>query len=119
MFRYVIVALMLSTGSAYASCETPELELSLDQDVGGYSDSQSISLSFVIPLGKKVQRACDAELAVERADARKKQAEERDRIADAIDQELDNLQQRIAICSDFEMDTAPNSIKTFCGDLLQ
>ena len=113
-------------------CATPELELSIDHNdtidngfnysgdpTKDFTNDVTFGISLNIPLGKTVRDTCSAELATERAEARKKQAEERDRVADAIDQELNNLQQKIAICSDFKKDTAPNSIKKFCGDLLQ
>ena len=133
MFRYVIVALMLTTGSAYASCYTPELEISadteFDQDYSSYhssDESLSFGISLNIPLGKTVSDLCAAEVAQARADLEteyaekaKKIAEGREKKARALAQELDNLEQKIAICSGFELETAPGSIKNLCGDLLQ
>ena len=127
MFRHAIIALMLTTGAAYAGCQTPELEfgLEVDQDYRGNTD-QKIELKLVFPLGKVAHTLCNKEIALMSAKeitewnkARKEKADARGKDAKAREQEQDNLEQRIAICSDFTFDAAPNSIKEFCGDLLE
>ena len=155
--KLTVAAFLLSAGSAFAGCYTPELEFSIDHELSSfneYSDSDSsdysngfsesygydnsydrdrgngsdirFGISLNIPLGKTVKDLCAAEIAQARADVRteveeerKKRAERRERDSKARAQELDNLQQKIAICSEFELDTAPKSIKNLCGDLLQ
>ena len=117
--RLTIAALVLSATGAFAGCNTPELELELEKDIGGYSDSTSISFAFTIPLGKANARICDAEISKEVSEAHKSAAKSRETVAKAKEQEQDNLEQKIEICSDFRLDSAPNSIKDFCGDLLQ
>ena len=93
-----------------------------------HSASTDFSIGFSIPLGDNT--ACKnaevlandkliREIYTEEAEKRRVEAQARKERANARDQELDNLEQRIAICSDFELSTAPNSIKSFCGDLLQ
>ena len=118
-FKLTVAALILSATGAFAGCESPDLEIELDKDTGGYSDSTKISLSFTIPLGKANTRICDAEVSKAASTAHKTQAEAREKIAKANKQEQNNLEQRIKICSDFSLDSAPESIKDFCGDLLQ
>ena len=130
--KLTVAAFLLSAGSAFAGCYTPELELSIDHNDNSKTgfdwnsnpersigNDVTFGISLNIPLGKTVSDTCSAELATERAEARKKQAEERDRTAEAVAQELDNLEQKINICSGFTFAAAPKSIKTFCGDLLQ
>ena len=157
--KLTVAAFLLSAGSAFAGCYTPELEFSIDHELSsfneysnfdrsdysnGYNNSESygydnsfgkdrgngsdvrFGISLNIPLGKTVKDLCAAEIAQARADVRteveeerKKRAERRERDSKARAQELDNLQQKIEICSEFESSTAPKSIKTFCGDLLQ
>ena len=126
--RGIIVATLVSltaTG-AYASCQTPELEfgLEIEQDYRGNTD-HAIELKYVIPLGKTAHTLCQKEIAIMSAEeiteyqkARKEEADARFGNARAREQEQDNLEQRIAICSDFTLDSAPDSIKQFCGDLL-
>ena len=123
-----IVALFVSTAAhAFGSnCNKPTLDLDVSQSA--YSDSATFSIGFSIPLGDNT--ACKnaevlandkliREIYTEEAEKRRVEAQARKERANARDQELDNLEQRIAICSDFELSTAPNSIKSFCGDLLQ
>ena len=118
-FKLAIAALFLSATGAFAGCNTPELELDLEKDIGGYSSSTSISFAFVIPLGKANTALCDAEISREINEAHEKAAKYREVTAKAKEQEQDNLEQKIGICSDFRLETAPGSIKDFCGDLLQ
>ena len=118
-FKLTVAALILSATGAFAGCESPDLEIELDKDTGGYSDSTKISLSFTIPLGKANTQLCDAEITKELNKARKSLAEANEKTAKATKQEQNNLEQRIKICSDFSLDSAPESIKDFCGDLLQ
>ena len=173
--KLTVAAFLLSAGSAFAGCYTPELEFSISHELGKYNDYSNsdrydlsnrsnesydsseryglddsygsdssydygnsygkdrgnssditFGISLNIPLGKTVKDLCAAEIAQARADVRteveeerKKRAERRERDSKARAQELDNLQQKIAICSEFELDTAPKSIKNLCGDLLQ
>ena len=121
-----LLALTTATG-AHASCQTPELEFGfeIDKDYRGNVD-QEFEFKIVIPLGKVAQTLCRKEIAIMSAEeitewnkARKEEADARTENAKAREQEQDNLEQRIAICSDFTLDSAPNSIKDFCGDLLQ
>ena len=139
-----IVALFVST-AAYAQCSQPTLNLNVSEDSGysnsefGYGDPEgpdtnvfgaqtTFSIGLSIPLGNN--SACKRaevlendrllrEIYTEEAEKRRVEAQARKERANARDQELDNLEQRIAICSDFELSTAPSSIKSFCGDLLQ
>ena len=142
--KLTVAAFLLSAGSAFAGCYTPELELSLDHDSGYttndyFNDSHSYTngnnrndnglrfgITLNIPLGKAVKDLCAAEIREINSDIDKNiasiketRAQERDKNADARAQELDNLEQRIEICSEFDKSTAPNSIIKFCGDLLQ
>ena len=123
-----IVALFVSTAAhAYGNCNKPTLDFDVSESYG-YSASTNFSIGFSIPLGDN--SACRKaailendkllrEIRTEEAEKRRVEAQARKERADARDQELNNLEQRIAICADFELSTAPNSIKEFCGDLLQ
>ena len=137
--KLTVAAFLLSAGSAFAGCYTPELELSIDHNDSlstgfdyGHNPERSLDNGVVfgitlnIPLGKTVSDLCaaeinqaHAEIKTEIEEEKKKRAERRERDSKARAQELDNLQQKIEICSEFELNTAPKSIKTFCGDLLQ
>ena len=137
--KLTVAAFLLSAGSAFAGCYTPELELSIDHEdqiENGFnysgnptkdtSNGLTFGISLNIPLGKTVSDLCAAEINQARAEIKteieeekKKRAERREKDSRARAQELDNLQQKIEICSEFELDTAPKSIRTFCGDLLQ
>ena len=155
--KLTVAAFLLSAGSAFAGCYTPELEFSIDHELSsfneysdsdrsnekyglsesygsdsaygrdrGNSDDITFGISINIPLGKTVKDLCAAEIAQARADIRteieeerKKRAERREKDSKARAQELDNLEQKIEICSGFELETAPGSIKDLCGDLLQ
>ena len=137
--KLTVAAFLLSAGSAFAGCYTPELELSIDHNdeinrginryndpIKDFTNDVTFGISLNIPLGKTVSDLCAAEINQARAEIKteieeekKKRAERREKDSRARAQELDNLQQKIEICSEFELDTAPKSIKTFCGDLLQ
>ena len=141
-----IAVLIMSSTVAFAdNCDAPELELEIEQDFDnsrGYDTETSISFGISWKLGDKTEcrrrnaletdllrreiineanetAKLEAEIITEQEDARKKAAEAREKDAKAAQEEVELLSDKIELCSDFEKDTAPASIVTFCGDLLQ
>ena len=103
------LALALPAGVSHAGyCKAgPEFEAGTDLETNRDGDLEpSFFIGITIPLFTGSQKDhCEAE--IEEAEA------------DAEAQKLENLEHKIAICSEFEKDTAPGSIVELCGDLLQ
>ena len=135
---FIAVVLALTVSEASASCDAPELELELEHEFDnsrGYDTEATINFGISWTLGDNTAckreealqndllireiRKEEAETANEHAKTRKEEAETRKEKAEALQEELDALQQKIAICSKFDTDTAPGSIRILCGDLLQ
>ena len=133
-----IAVLLVSSTVAMAACNAPELELELEQEFDnsrGYDTEATINFGISWTLGDNTAckreealqndllvreiRKEEAETRKEEAETRKEEAETRKEKAEALQEELDALQQKIAICSKFDTDTAPGSIRILCGDLLQ
>ena len=133
-----IAVLLVSSTVAMASCNAPELELEVEHEFDnsrGYDTEATINFGISWKLGDntacKRNEALENDLLVreirkeetetrkEEAEIIKELAEARKEKAEALQEELDALQQKIAICSKFDTDTAPGSIRILCGDLLQ
>ena len=133
----IAIAMMSVTAvstTAHAKCITPTLEFSADRasgsgigsDGGMSSDHElEFGITFKIPLGSAVKQLCRAEIAEAKADleteianAATKRAKAEIDEAKADQAETKALKEKVALCSTFSKNTAPNSIKNFCGDLL-
>ena len=133
-----LTALALSVavvGSAHAGCQTPTLELTVDQEFGDsthYSGSNinnndtSFGIALEIPLSSIIKKLCIQELlglkAKNRTEDSNKDAKAARAAVDeakARQEEIAALNDKIKLCSGFTLDTAPGSIQEFCGDLLQ
>ena len=134
-----LTALALSVavvGSAHAGCQTPTLELTVDQEFGdttngyggnnSYDNETSFGIALEIPLSSIIKKLCIQELlglkAKNRTEDSNKDAKAARAAVDeakARQEEIAALNDKIELCSGFTLDTAPGSIKDFCGDLLQ
>ena len=132
-----LTALALSVavvGSAHAGCQTPTLELTVDQEFSdgtnsygnSYDSDTSFGIALEIPLSSIIKKLCIQELlglkAKNRTEDSNKDAKAARAAVDeakARQEEIAALNDKIQLCSDFTLDTAPGSIKDFCGDLLQ
>ena len=102
---------------------------SITNQTHGEGDSIKVGFSISFKVGKAAKQACASSYANESALAQNKaltefhKSQEYKGKADKLQAETDakaydNLIQKIAICADFTRDTAPESIKNFCGDLI-
>ena len=132
-----LTALALSVavvGSAHAGCQTPTLELTVDQEFSdgtnsygnSYDNDTSFGIALEIPLSSIIKKLCIQELlglkAKNRTEDSNKDAKAARAAVDeakARQEEIAALNDKIELCSGFTLDTAPGSIKDFCGDLLQ
>ena len=132
-----LTALALSVavvGSAHAGCQTPTLELTVDQEFSdgtnnygnSYDSDTSFGIALEIPLSSIIKKLCIQELlglkAKNRTEDSNKDAKAARAAVDeakARQEEIAALNDKIELCSGFTLDTAPGSIKDFCGDLLQ
>ncbi len=136
MFKSLAIALVLTTiattSSAFSNGHQgcgPEASVGvdlMDQDNRGQND---FKISFDLKWTFGAKEACAKNNAhttdINVRDIRQAAAAERKLVADAMEKEAKTVQaeikglaDKIKLCSDFSLDTAPASIKAFCGDLL-
>lgn len=115
--------LIVFANLAFASSCGPKVEFEIYKDIDNddklYGDydrsynqdesSHGFSLTLEIPLGTHECDKIDAQTLKEKADAKKRLAEEKDRRADAMDQKIKNLERIIRICKN-----PTNTIRPLC-----
>ena len=124
----IIMLMLASTAHAgnYVKECAPTAKFEAEKNARG-QDSFSFSVEW--KLGKSARDYCNrqknadidlsyAEELETLAKTRKANAEAREEEAKARQEEIEALEDKIKLCSDFTTETAPASIKTFCGDLL-
>ena len=131
-FKLVLIAIVttLTVSQAHAFGSNnglqgcgPEADVKTKLFENKRGGSGDFEISFGLTWTFGAQAACEANNAyvndTRAREARADLIEFNNDKAKAESSEIKALKEKIALCKDFTLDTAPQSIKTFCGDLLQ